>query len=302
MKNYKIFLTLLIGIQLNVLQASQVVKNYAADFPALAEGFRLLTLEDSGEPLSFNEFMRDELAGFDEFAAIDFADEQEIYPEAFGSAIEIAEDIIADNMKEDFQRCLIAAIRDYDENIYQIQDPIFQYVMKYSVGIVGENGLMSSNAFLIPFVSEWVNELFDGAGIGLLHFAARNNAITATKILIDAKADVNIKDKNYWTPLHYVAQYNSAEVAPLLVAAGANTNAHTELDFTQNNIDNILRGCSDVPLHRAAQYDSEEVAQILIDSGADVTIKNSLKVTPLYTAIQNNAENVRQILLDAGAE
>ncbi len=55
-----------------------------------------------------------------------------------------------------------------------------------------------------------------------IHKAAEEGNIEAVKQYIAAGTDVNVKDNNGWTPLHYVA---NKEVAELLIAKGADVNA-----------------------------------------------------------------------------
>ena len=41
------------------------------------------------------------------------------------------------------------------------------------------------------------------------------------KVLVEAGADVNIPDRNGWTPLHSCAFYHLPQLIPALLAAGA---------------------------------------------------------------------------------
>jgi ankyrin repeat protein len=52
-----------------------------------------------------------------------------------------------------------------------------------------------------------------------LHDASRRGNIDEMKLLIDAGADVNAKDKYEWTPLHCASRYGHTDAIKLLMAA-----------------------------------------------------------------------------------
>ena len=56
-----------------------------------------------------------------------------------------------------------------------------------------------------------------------------------TNFLISKGADVNIKDKTEYTPLHYASRNNNLELVKLLIAKGANVNAKEEHGITPLN-------------------------------------------------------------------
>lgn len=71
--------------------------------------------------------------------------------------------------------------------------------------------------------------VFDDMGTAPIHGSARTNRAEIIQLLIDAKADVNIKHKaNDETPLHYAAEYNSLEAAQVLLKNGADKTAKTQ--------------------------------------------------------------------------
>ena len=58
-------------------------------------------------------------------------------------------------------------------------------------------------------------------------------------MLLAKGADVNVKTKSGWTPLHYGAQSGSVGVVELLLAKGADVNAQTKsgkgpIDFARD--------------------------------------------------------------------
>ena len=98
-----------------------------------------------------------------------------------------------------------------------------------------------------------------------IHRAAEKGNIEAVKQYIAAGSDVNAKDNNGWTPLHYVA---NKEVAELLIDEGADVNKK----ISQEGI---------TPLHFAAWQGRSEIAELLIAEGADVNAKDDGGRTPL---------------------
>jgi ankyrin repeat protein len=106
-----------------------------------------------------------------------------------------------------------------------------------------------------------------------LHKSVQN--IELTKLLIEAGADVNIKNDHGETPLHYVMDLS---VAQTLISSGADVNAKNIFGLT--------------PLHQMARLGffagdaatknmALKIAKALIDSGADVNAKDRDARTPI---------------------
>lgn len=118
-----------------------------------------------------------------------------------------------------------------------------------------------------------------GAAIGgELHDAAKAGDITEVRRLIEAGANVKVREDSF-TPLHLAA---SGDVAQALIDAGANVNAKGKGGAT--------------PLHSAA---SGNVAQTLIDNDADVNAKDNEGYTPLDRAANGD---VAWTLIDNGVD
>ena len=65
--------------------------------------------------------------------------------------------------------------------------------------------------------------------------ATKQGDVDAVKQFIVAGEDVNAKDNNGVSPLHYAAYYGEKEVAELLIAKGADVNAKDVNDETPLN-------------------------------------------------------------------
>ena len=91
----------------------------------------------------------------------------------------------------------------------------------------------------------------------------------AVKLLIDAGADLNSKNKEGSTALHTAAAFGKTEIANMLMDAGADLNV-------QNNE-------GSTPLHTSAFFCHTDIVKILLKKGADKSIKNKYNQTPYET-------------------
>jgi len=116
------------------------------------------------------------------------------------------------------------------------------------------------------------NKSADHLGRQPLHYAALIDDLDAARLLIEAGADPNARDKANFTPLHFAAQQNSARVAELLLARGA------EIDPQD--------AYGDTPLWRAVfnSRGAGTMIQLLRDHGADPLKANKSGQTPLGLA------------------
>jgi ankyrin repeat protein len=93
-----------------------------------------------------------------------------------------------------------------------------------------------------------------------------------------------------FTPLHLAAFFGHAEIAHLLVAAGADVEA-------------VARNPMRVqPLHSAAATSQLEIARLLIEAGADVNEQQEHGFTPLHAAAQNGDFELALLLVEHGAD
>jgi len=149
-----------------------------------------------------------------------------------------------------------------------------------------DNALGSKNEELINFVkanggkSNADKTISIASGIGDLE---------AVKQHLATGADVNVKDADGSTPLHYAVSVGEKEVSELLIAHGADVNAKDEDENT--------------PLVWAVRGGEKEVTELLIANGADVNAKGGVNVwTPLHDAASFGYKEVVKLLIAKGAD
>jgi hypothetical protein len=90
-----------------------------------------------------------------------------------------------------------------------------------------------------------------------LHHCAINGLTTSVKRLLSIRnINVNVKDVNGWTPLHYAAENGHVEIARLLLQNGADVNAKGYDGWT--------------PLHFAAIFGHVDILHLLVENGANL--------------------------------
>jgi ankyrin repeat protein len=105
-----------------------------------------------------------------------------------------------------------------------------------------------------------------------LHFAAQEGDVEGVKRLLKEGYQPNLFDELGNTPLHYAAMRGHLNVMNVLLAAGADVNAHDE---------SVI---GNTPLREVADSCSYDVAKILIEAGADPTIPGWMQITALHEA------------------
>lgn len=119
---------------------------------------------------------------------------------------------------------------------------------------------------------------------------SRRNAIA--KLLIDAKADLDLDDGRGSTALSIAVYHNYENVALLLIESGANIDTKTGV---------YIDGPADItPVHEATS--NPTVLKAMLKRGAKVNVQSSDGDTPLHwAASRRNVESVK-LLLEAGAD
>ncbi|KAM6963017.1 CARD- and ANK-domain containing inflammasome adapter protein [Aplochiton taeniatus] len=121
-----------------------------------------------------------------------------------------------------------------------------------------------------------------------LFSAVRKNQDAVISALIDSGADVNVCDKQGYTPL-------------LLAAELGHTDAFRALVSKQAPVNSTLPDLSSA-LHLAVQRGSGPITQLLLEKGLDPNTAGPKAHTPLHLAAQHNRSALVELLIRAGAQ
>jgi ankyrin repeat protein len=119
--------------------------------------------------------------------------------------------------------------------------------------------------------------------------AAQSRDTATVRLLLKQGADVNAAQGDGMTALHWAALNGDAELASMLLYAGANWRAMTRLG-------------SFLPIHLAAQSGAADVLKMLLDAGADANTRTTTGATPLMLAAASGNAKAVETLLAAGAD
>lgn len=160
----------------------------------------------------------------------------------------------------------------------------------------------------------------DKLDMSALHYAALYGSTESVRLLLDAGADVNARNKSQATPLLYgaysfektkllvgkgadVNAENSSHLQPLWVAVGAHGNQATVRYLIEHGADvkAMSAGKTDY-LQRAAYYSEPEVVKLLLDKGLDPRHASTSGLTALMYAFFCDDDARVKMLLDAGSD
>ena len=161
----------------------------------------------------------------------------------------------------------------------------------------------------------------DTANNTALHLAAHENHTDVTQVLIDAGADIDIKNSDGSFSVHVASLAGALDVVKMLLRVGAGVcvtdnegdtclTLATYFGYTEivrylvglPEVDvNHRDGNNDTALHLAAQENHTGIAQVLIDAGADIGTKDDRGSSPLHRACHFGALDIVKMLVEAGA-
>ncbi|MFC1523036.1 ankyrin repeat domain-containing protein [Elusimicrobiota bacterium] len=128
----------------------------------------------------------------------------------------------------------------------------------------------------------------DGRGRTPLSYAAAKNSISTVRKLIIKGADMNTQDERGRTPLSYAADMCSVDAARKLIVNGAKINARDEEGKTA--------------LITAAMAPCGTIIEMLIAKRAHLNVRDNWGKTALMYADENGYPGIVSMLLEAGAK
>ncbi|KAL8948938.1 MAG: hypothetical protein Q9222_004914 [Ikaeria aurantiellina] len=128
--------------------------------------------------------------------------------------------------------------------------------------------------------------------------AVRQEDDLLLELAIEEGANVNAKGADGNTPLHLAAMMGNPEIVQLLIDHKANVNikAAPRGDAGKRKFEG-----SRTPLHWACYEGHEDIVRLLIENGADIDAKNYTNRTPLQEAIMRHRTGIAKLLLEKGA-
>lgn len=122
----------------------------------------------------------------------------------------------------------------------------------------------------------------------VLHYAAQHGYLKAAESLIENKAKVNEIDTNGMAPLHHAVKNGFLEVAALLIGNGA------QVDLVD------MKGMA--PLHHAVSNGHKEIVELLLAKDpAIIQVSNKRARNVLHCAIEGGSDEIIELLIKKDA-
>lgn len=136
----------------------------------------------------------------------------------------------------------------------------------------------------IPIIHPLNKTHKDLGGETPLIYAADAGLVSVVCALLDAGADVDVRDEHGWTALNTTSSFDVTEV---LIKYGARVDLESPEGWT--------------PLHHAAVEGDTGRVELLVKSGSNVETKKDDGWTALHLAAYNNRLEIAKLLVEAGA-
>jgi hypothetical protein len=107
-----------------------------------------------------------------------------------------------------------------------------------------------------------------------IHWAVLNKDIKSLQLLINAKCNLELKNKQNVTAIHIAVTLETIECLLELINKGADIHAKADFDFT--------------PIHFACAYGKEKSLVVLLDSGANYLLTSLSGVTAMDITLTHN--------------
>ncbi|VIO88614.1 ankyrin repeat domain protein 28, putative [Brugia malayi] len=166
-----------------------------------------------------------------------------------------------------------------------------------------------------------VNEV-DENGTSPLHLASFYGYHPIVNALIDARARVDARDREWFTPLQRACFHNHPNTVKILINRGAKPNSATRQFMTSLHIcaqvnalscaEVILDNCDSIidrpdwggcpPLHYAASYGNSAFVEFLLKRNTNPSTKNKRGMTAAHWAALNGHSDVLKLLFNSGTD
>ena len=177
-----------------------------------------------------------------------------------------------------------------------------------------------THRFSVVFLTTFTVFTAFGASPEEFFKAVRNNDLAEVKQILTDKSAVNKADSRATTPLHYAAAFGSLESVKLLLEAGADVNVRNAADATPlvlaapspQKVAALLAKGADPKLATkagrtallvaAATPSAAESVKMLLDAGADVNALDQRGGSALMEATNAGRADVARLLIERGAK
>ncbi|CAE7447418.1 Ank2 [Symbiodinium sp. CCMP2456] len=143
--------------------------------------------------------------------------------------------------------------------------------------------------------------------------ALHNAQAACTRLLIEARAGLDIKDSEGSTPLQIALKEKNLEVAGLLLSAGAGISGAQREAFASVEVANFLLQAGHINvnepgddgstlLHWACRRGHVTVSQAILEARASINVTDSRSATPLFLAADFGKVDTVQMLIQAAAD
>ena len=154
-------------------------------------------------------------------------------------------------------------------------------------------------------------------GMTALGYACWRNQFAAARLLVAQGAEINLLDRNDYTPLDVAVSYASHEFREWLIGIGGRRNEHYQplIDaVVDGKVDLVaalldagaeVNGCNDrgeTPLSYACGYNQLAAARLLVARGAEVNSLDGNEYTPLDHAVCFASPEFREWLVEIGGK
>ncbi|KAJ8674380.1 hypothetical protein QAD02_005642 [Eretmocerus hayati] len=117
-----------------------------------------------------------------------------------------------------------------------------------------------------------------------LHYACEGGNLEIVKFIVDTDVDINLKDNMGRNALHTAAAHGKNDVVEFLIK---------EKFMNPNEFDEE----NNTPLHLAARYGHLKTVEILIKHGSMMNIRNKSMYIPLHFAVENGHRDIVELFL-----